>query len=548
MSAVSTSDIHPQAGSMLEAWDRTVRHLGSSPGLYFFDGVLTFAELDEASDALAAGLLDLGVVAGDRVGIFVQNDPQWLVTLIATWKCAATAVAINPMLREQELIHHLNDARPRVLVCLDWLYRDEVSGVRDRIPVEAYITTHPRDLLDPVDGGVISEGWGPKLQFDDTIDFAELLDRFAGSEPPAPTIQPESVALLTYTSGTTGNAKGAMNTHANFLHSTQVFAKLFDLSKEDVNLGIAPLFHITGSVAALGVTVVTGAPLVLLHRFDAGETLSAIEKRGISFAIAVSTAYIALMNHPDMGKRDVSSLVKTGSGGAAVSQALVSRLHDATGWQIRGAYGMTETTSPTHIAPEGSEPPVDPESGALAVGVPVPGARARICDADSGEPVEDGQLGEIVLSGPMVVPGYWEAPEETALAFRDGWFYTGDIGRIDENGWLFVVDRKKDLINAGGYKVWPREVEDVLYQHPLVREVAVVGVNDDYRGETVKAFVSLTPGATVSEQELIDFAKARIAAYKYPRIIEILDDIPKTASGKVLRRALRSNSSPVVGT
>ena len=222
-----------------------------------------------------------------------------------------------------------------------------------------------------------------------------------------------------------------------------------------------------------------------------------------------------------------------------MSRALVERVRAATGWVLRGAYGMTETTSPTHLGPLDVDAPTDPASGALAVGIPVPGANVRIVDLENGRDLPPEELGEIVVSGPMVVPGYWQLPDESANAIRDGWLHTGDIGKTTDDGWLFVVDRLKDMINAGGYKIFPRDVEDVLYQHPAVREAAVLGVPDDYRGETVAAFVSLVSGLTASPDELIDFCRGRMAAYKYPRSVVILDELPKTSSGKLLRRELR---------
>ncbi len=284
---------------------------------------------------------------------------------------------------------------------------------------------------------------------------------------------------------------------------------------------------------------------MLLHRFDAARTLRAIQARGATFTVAATTAFIAMLDCPEVDRIELSSLAKVGSGGAPVSPATVDRVRAVTGWEIHGVYGLTETTSPTHIAPVDHPAPVDDQTGALSVGIPVPGAKVRIVDIESGEVLPAGVEGEIVVSGPMVVPGYWAAPEESAHAIRDGWLFTGDIGVMNEQGWLFVVDRKKDLINVSGYKVWPREVEDVLYEHPGVREAAVVGVPDPYRGETVKAYVTLVADASVTPEDLVDFARARMAAYKYPRIVEILTEMPKTASGKLLRRELRSRGHHV---
>ena len=536
-------EITPRFDTMLAAWNATVERSPHRPAVHYFGTSLTFLELDQAANALAAGFQHHGFQPGDRVAIQVQNDPQWLVGMVATWKAGGTAVAVNPMLRERELEHHLNDASPRVLICLDHLYGEVVSKVRDELSVGLIVTTHPSDIL-PAGGmskEMASQGIGEKILFEETEDWRALISAHATSHPTDVAITSDSVALLTYTSGTTGRAKGAMNLHSGYVHSSQVFAEWFSLDANDTVLGIAPLFHITGSVAGLGVTILTGAPIVLLHRFDPPGVLQAVERWHATFAVGASTAFIALSEAAKAEQYDLTSLTKVGSGGAAVSSTVVDRVAAATGWHIYSIYGLTETTSPTHITPLSDQPPSDPQSGALSVGVPVPGALVRIVDPESGRDVKSGETGEIVISGPMVVPGYWNAPAESAHAIRDGWLHTGDVGVMNESGWLFVVDRIKDLINAGGYKVWPREVEDVLYQHPSVREAAVIGVPDEYRGETVKAFVSLRGGADVTPAELISFCKERISAYKYPRIVEIVEELPKNASGKLLRRELRSS-------
>lgn len=539
-----TPDLEVGHRTMLEAWRHHVAASPDAPAVHYFDATLTFAEVDHAADALATGLQDRGVVAGDRVAIYLQNDPQWLVTMLAAWKCGAIAVAVNPMLRAAELSYHLRDAEPRILVCLDGLYSDVVKGIRNDTSIKTVVTTHPSDMLGAMDvRPMVKERFGRKTLFNDTVDWVQLIRTFKDRRPVTPLTESDAIAELTYTSGTTGRAKGAMNTHRGMVHSAQVYAEWFSLDSHDVVLGIAPLFHITGTVAGLGVTILTGAPIVLLHRFDPAETLRAIEERRATFTVAASTAYVALSNAPDLSRRNVSSLTKAGCGGAAVTTALVESVRDATGWHLRGVYGLTETTSPSHICPLNTLSPVDSDSGALSVGIPVPGARVRIVDVDTGVDVAPGAPGEVVIAGPMVVPGYWHAPAESANAIRDGRLFTGDIGIMNTDGWLFVIDRKKDLINAGGYKVWPREVEEALCQHPQVKEAAVIGIPDEYRGETVKAYISLVAGADVTADYLIEFCKSRIAAYKYPRVIEIIDEIPKTASGKILRRDLRALSS-----
>jgi long-chain acyl-CoA synthetase len=532
--------IEPRAVSMLEAWRASVRRCGGSPALYYFGCSLTFDEIDALADALAVALETGGTARNDRVGIYLQNDPQWVIATVAAWKLGAIPVALNPMLKSRELRHHLDDAGVTTLIALEALYRSVAVHAIEGSSVSRVIATHPLDLTPDAEvPEPMRDLVGEKAPVDGTDALRDLLDRYRGQTPEVAEPGGEDVAMLTYTSGTTGQAKGGMNLHAGMVHSSQVYVEWFDLDENDVVLGVAPLFHITGSVASMGVTILCGAPLVLGHRFDPAETLRCIEEHGCTYGIGAITAFIAMINEPSLPDRDLSSLVKVGSGGAPISPSVVTNVRQKSGLRIHPVYGLTETTSPTHLTPPGAEPPVDPSSGALAVGIPGPGVEVRIVDIETGRDVAVGDAGEVVIRGPMVVPGYWDQPEASAHAIRDGWLFTGDVGVVDEQGWLFIVDRKKDLINAGGYKVWPREVEDVLYEHPEVREAAVVGVADDYRGETVKAVVSVVAGATVSVGELAEFCRERLAAYKYPRIVEIVDDLPKTPTGKLLRRELR---------
>jgi long-chain acyl-CoA synthetase len=364
------------------------------------------------------------------------------------------------------------------------------------------------------------------------------LQTFLGKAPPPVDFSGADIALLTYTSGTTGPPKGAMNTHANIVYNSQTYRAWMQLSSKDVILGVAPLFHITGLIAQITTSFLLPCPLILYYRFDPATTAELVEKHGATFVVASITVYIALMNNEDAKRRNFSTLTKVYSGGAPVAPATVEAFRQQFGAYIHNIYGMTETTSPTHAVPLGAAAPVDPNTGALAVGVPVCGAVVHIVD-DDGQVLPAGEVGELVSGGPMVVPGYWQKPEETAQSFDARGIHTGDVGFMDEDGWFYIVDRKKDLIIASGYKVWPREVEDVLYTHPAVREAAVVGVTDPYRGESVKAFVSLKPGMQATPAEIITFCKGLMAAYKRPHEVEIVDDLPKTASGKIMRRELR---------
>lgn len=511
----------------------------SLPLISYFGASLSAGEVDEQSDAVAVWLQEQGVVHGDRVALYLQNVPEFIITVLATWKAGATPVPINPMYRERELRELLTDSGAKVLVLLEYLWRDVAHAVVPQTSVQAVLSTNGLRYLpegEPVPG-VLADV--VPLPVSGARDFADVVAEF-GSRRPEPTpITPDDVAYLCYTSGTTGPPKGAMVIHRGVVFSSQNFRDMRGLVPGDVVFAVAPLFHITGLICTIAAGLLVPMRMVLGYRFDVGESLALIEKYRASFIVGATTVFIAFLSHPDFARRDISSLTKIICGGAPIPPAVLERYEAATGVYMYNGYGLTEATSPTFGTPAGQRSPVDPVSGALALGVPLPGTDLVILD-DNGDDVGYNEPGEIVVRGPHIVPGYWNKPEETANALRDGWLRTGDVAFMDEDGWVYMIDRKKDVINASGYKVWPREVEEVLYEHPAVREAAVVGVPDEYRGESVKAVVSLRPGAVATEQELIDFAKTRLAAYKYPRVVEIIDDLPKTVSGKILRRELRS--------
>jgi long-chain acyl-CoA synthetase len=526
--------------SAIDQFRATVREYAERPAVYYFDTVLTYRELDRLSNALAAGFRDLGVNKGSRVGLYLQNVPQFWIAQLAAWKLGAIVVPLNPMLKAEELRFHLQDSGTAVLVALESLYEQVAAPVVREVGLKAVITTSELDFLGGGPRPTILTG-SVKARPRDTADLLDLCGRYSGAADPGVPVRPEDTAYLTYTSGTTGVPKGAMNTHLNVAFNAEVYRVWMQLGPGDVVVGAAPVFHITGMVGHLAVAALAGMPVILAYRFDAGEILRLTEKWRGTFLVAAVTAYIALMNHPDIGRRNLFSLTKAYSGGAPVPPAVVDKFRELTGIYIHHIYGLTETTSPSHAVPLGVEAPVLAESGALSVGLPVPNTLARVVSLEGEQDVGPGELGEVAIKGPMVVPGYWQKPAETARALREGWLFTGDVGLMDEAGWFYIIDRVKDMIIASGYKVWPREVEDVLYRHEAVREAAVVGVPDPYRGETVKAFVSLKPGyeGKVTPEELIEFCRARLAAYKYPRVVEIVDEVPKTPTGKFLRRLLR---------
>ncbi|WP_286960140.1 MULTISPECIES: AMP-binding protein [Arsenicicoccus] len=535
------AEIDAGHGSVLAAFAATVARDGGAPAIRYFDGVLTYADLDARSSALAAHLVDEGFAAGDRLAVYTQNDPAFVVALLAAWKARGVAVMVNPMNKTDELAYLLGDSGATALVCLDELWESVAAPLvgSGATQVRCVITVAATDDQTRDDTRVMSTTAGTSTA--GAVPLREILDRArATGGVTLPRAEPGSdeVAVLTYTSGTTGEPKGAMNTHGNLVVNAEVYRTWMDLGPDDVVLGVAPLFHITGLVGHVCLSLLAGASLVLTHRFDAAVMVDAMREHRPTFTVGSVTAFIALSGVDGIARDDWSSFRSIYSGGAPIAPAVADRFEAATGHYLHNIYGLTETSSPSHAVPRGARAPVDPGSGALSVGVPVCGTTVRVL-GDDGEALPPGEAGELATSGPQVVPGYWQRPEATAEGIRDGELRTGDVGIMTPEGWFFLVDRKKDMINAAGYKVWPREVEDVLYSHDAVREVAVVGVPDDYRGETVKAFVSLVPGVTVTGEEIVAWARERMAAYKYPRAVEIVDELPKTTTGKILRRQLR---------
>ncbi|GAB2733810.1 hypothetical protein GCM10027174_03160 [Salinifilum aidingensis] len=529
---------HDSAVAMFSA---AVRRDPGGDAIRYFDGRLTMRELDELSDAFAAGLVaEAGFAAGERVALYAQNVPQFVIAQLGTWKAGGIAVPVNPMNRERELAALLRDSGASVLVCLQALHSDVAASVVPGTSVRAVITTSELEYQTRDDSRVFAGS--AREERPGTLDMAELLRRFRGQSPPAASPGPDDVALLTYTSGTTGPPKGAMVTHRNVVFNAQTYRDWIGIEAGDVILGVAPLFHITGLIGHVALSLLTGAPLVLVHRLVPEVVLEAVREHRATFTVGSITVFIALMNVPAAAEDDLASLTKVYSGGAPIPPSTVAAFQETFGHYVHNIYGLTETTSPSHAVPLGAQAPVDSSSGALSVGVPVYGTVVRIVGED-GTDLPAGEIGELVTSGPQVVAGYWNKPEETAEAMGGGRFFTGDVGYMDEDGWFYIVDRKKDQINAGGYKIWPREVEDVLYEHEAVREAAVVGVPDPYRGETAKAFVSLRPGARADPEELVAFCKERMAAYKYPREVDVLEELPKTLTGKLLRRELREREA-----
>jgi long-chain acyl-CoA synthetase len=525
--------------TVLGMFRSTVAEAPDSPLLVYFDGVLSAADVDRVSDALAVALAGGGFTRGDRLALYTQNVPQYVIALIAAWKLGGIAVAINPMLTPREVAKLLADSAPAAFLSLSELYSAELAETLAESSVRRVITTSALDFQTSGDTRVLPNERIPTP--DGTDDLKTLAAQCDGQVPNPIAIGGDDVAVITYTSGTTGAPKGAMNTHRNVATGGAAYRDWFGLDHHDVVLGVAPLFHVTGLSGHIAAAIAARAALVLSYRFDVGVTLDMIRTHEATFTVGAITVFIALANSAEATAVGLSSCTKIASGGAPIPAATVERFESLFGVYVHNVYGMTETTSPVLSVPMGARAPVGAETEALSVGVPVLSAQVRVVD-ESGTEVPVGQLGELAVRGPQVIGGYWGNEAETAAAIRDGWLLTGDVGYVDVDGWYYLVDRKKDMIVTSGYKVWPREVEDVLYTCEAVLEAGVVGLPDPYRGETVKAYVSLRDGFSVEPQELIDFCRSRMAAYKYPREVEIVDAIPKTATGKILRRSLRARS------
>jgi long-chain acyl-CoA synthetase len=540
--------IAPPSETALEMFHATARSDPRAPLVHYFERTLTFDQCNRMSDALAVALQERGVETGDRIAVWMQNIPQVLIAVLAAWKCGAVVVPCNPMLRERELAKVLSGSGCRVLLCQEDLYVEVGRAAIPSTAVRHAITTSPLDFLDEHAPRPAVLAGTSRARSENVPDLLELMRANEGRKPRAVELTADDVAFMVYTSGTTGDPKGAMNTHRNVVFATSIYESWIGLGRDDAILGLAPLFHVTGLIGHVTLAMLTASPLVLFYRFDVEEACRLVAVHRATFTVSAVTVFIAMLNSDAMKKHDLSTLRKIYTGGAPTPPSVLTDWHARTGVRIQPMYGLTEATSPTHMTPFGVVPPIDANTGAMAIGIPVFNTHVKVV-TDAGHDALPGEIGEFVIAGPQVVPGYWQKPEETAKSLSAAGLKTGDVGFMDESGWFYLVDRSKDMIVASGFKVWPREVEEVLYQHPAVREAAVVGIPDAYRGETIKAVISLKPGQTATPDEIRAFVRERMAAYKYPRVVEIVDELPKTTSGKIMRRLLqptvRASAIPV---
>ncbi|MGW6426706.1 class I adenylate-forming enzyme family protein [Nocardia sp. NPDC055053] len=459
-----------------------------------------------------------------------------MISMLAAWKAGAGALLLNPMYRGAELRRLIDDSRVCGLICRD-LDLAQVQRTVESSTVGWILTACERDFQTENDPRVFTDEPAPAADGQRCVAtiFAE-----SGQRTLAPVaVGPDDVALLCYTSGTTGPPKGAVSTHRNVLAAAENFARWQSVTDTDRHLAVAPLFHITGAVASAVTALVHRMPLILINRTRPQVVLDAIRRHRPTITIGSITVFNALLTLAHARAADLESVRLIYSGGAPIPPATIDAFHHRFGVYIHNVFGMTETASTVIAVPAGVTAPIDPGSATPAIGIPMSSVEARIVGPD-GEALGVNTAGELQLRGPQITPGYLGNPHATADAITDGWLRTGDAAIRDENGWIYLVDRLKDQINVSGFKVWPREVEDVLYEHPAVLEAAVVGEPDPYRGETVVAYVSLKLDAFISPAALLAFAAERLAAYKRPRKIHIVDELPKTASGKIQRRQIHS--------
>jgi acyl-CoA synthetase (AMP-forming)/AMP-acid ligase II len=508
--------------------------------IQYYGTQIRFKELDGQSDRLAAALMDFGIKRGDRVSLFLENCPQFVMAYYGTLKAGGVVVAANPMFKEEELKHEINDSGARIIVTLDHLY-PKVREIRQDTPLDHVIVTSywdylPDDPALPIHPSMMDK----KRVFPHTHEFLDLMNRYSPDPRPVELDIREDLSLLQYTSGTTGLPKGAMITHYSLLYNVVGSAVWNGASDQDIHLSVLPFFHVTGMVHGMNVPIYTGGQNVMLSRYDTETTIKAIHTFRCTNWGSITTMNVAVVGFADIDKYDLRSLRRCGSGGAPIPEEILKKWREMVGTELVEGYGLSETISQTHVNPVSN-----PRYG--SVGIPHFGVDCRIVDMETGEELPPGGEGELLVKGPMVMKGYWNMPEETAEVLQNGWLATGDIARVDEEGYFYIVGRKKDMIKASGYSVFPAEVEALLYAHPAIEELAVIGIPDPYRGENIKAFIILRPQyrGKVKEEEITAWAKEKMSAYKCPRIVEFVDDLPKTASGKILKRLLRERESNV---
>ncbi|OXM63407.1 MULTISPECIES: long-chain-fatty-acid--CoA ligase [Amycolatopsis] len=489
----------------------------ATPGkdfLRFPSGAMTYAEVDERSGRVAVALREQGLRPGDKVAVQLANVPEFVIAYFGILKAGLTMVPLNPLLKAAEIAYHLDDSDSRMIIAHAAGAAEVSTALKEVAEVRAVV-------VGDLDAGAWSEG---TLSFATLLDPADDGDIFPGAA--------DDTAVLLYTSGTTGRPKGAELSHFQLYMTCTLGSERFGAEPEDVALAVLPFFHVYGLSSILNASARHGRTISVVPRFEVPAVLEAIQRDRVTIMAGVPTMYHALA-YADTTGYDTSSLRIGSSGGAAIPEEVLRRFEEKYGIPVLEGYGLSESASTTTVNPGADNRKI------LSIGKPIWGVQLRIVD-EADRPLPAGQVGEIVLRGHNITKGYYKRPQETAEAFRGGWFHTGDLGYVDADGFVFIVDRKKDLIIRGGFNVYPREVEELLYRHPAIGEAAVIGEPDERLGEEVVAVVSLKPGATAEPDEIVAWARERIAAYKYPRRVRIVDELPKGATGKIAKLELRA--------
>ena len=504
----------------------------------YYDSPITFAELKQQVDALAGYLQSLGVEKGDRVLLFMQNAPQFIISYYAILRANAIVVPVNPMNRAAELEHYLEDTDAAVAICGQELL-PAVAPVVGMVNLRHVIVAAYSDYLTrDTDLPLPAEVEAPAVALNHPAHIAWKDAIGAGESPGELLVGPDDLAVFPYSSGTTGAPKGCMHTHGSVMATCVQGAIWSHGTTESVTLATLPYFHVTGMQGSMNTPIYGGSLIVLMTRWDRRVAATLIERYKVSRWVNIVTMAIDLLSDPDVESFDLSSLENIGGGGAAMPEAVSDKLFKLTGLRYIEGYGLSETIAATHINP--SEKPKK-----QCLGIPVFDVDSRVIDVDSGKEMGVGEVGEIISRGPQIFQGYWNRPLETQKAFIeiDGerFFRTGDMGYYDEEGYFFIVDRVKRMINASGFKVWPAEVESLMYRHPAIQESCVISAPHERRGETVKACVVLAADqkGKVSEEDIIAWCKDQMAAYKVPQIVEFRDELPRSPTGKVMWRAMQ---------
>jgi long-chain acyl-CoA synthetase len=520
--------------------EESAKKYPNSTAIIYQDNELTYNDLKDHVDRFATALQKIGVQRKDKVALFLPNIPQFVISYYGALKAGAIVTTISPLDKEREAEHQLNDAGVETLVVLDLLFpiiekiwhetkvkRIIVTGVKDYLPTL-------KRILGPLLGRVPSH----KIELKEGIyEFQNLINNYSPNPSPIEVDPKEDLVLLQYTGGTTGLPKGAILTHFNLVSNAYMCNAWMNAQEgKEVHINVLPLYHIYGMTCTMNAAIASAGTMILIPRFDAKEVLNSIQKYKATIFGGVPTLYSYLINQPEISNYDLSSIKFCISGASPLPPEVQKKFMELTEGVLVEGYGLTEASPVTHANP------LDPTLETVkigSIGFTWPDTEARIVDQDTGEHLPVGEIGELIIRGPQVMKGYWNMPDETENVLKNGWLYTGDIAKMDEDGYFYIVDRKKDLIKFRGYSVYPREIEDIIYEHDDIKLCAVVGIPDQESGEIPKAFVVLKEGVDLSKEELIEFVRERIAPYKRIRDVEFRDELPMTLVGKVLKKDLK---------